>query len=63
MKFVKSERIILSQNESDTWIEFDNILSGLARGTENSDTAKKIIEIQGSLHNLWNEMDIELEGS
>lgn len=61
MQFIKSERIILSQNESDIWIKFNNILSGLARGTENPNTEKMIIEIQDSLADLWNEMDIELE--
>lgn len=61
MRFVQSERIILSQNESDIWIEFDNILSGLARGTQNSNTKKMINEIQMSLHNLWNLMEEEVE--
>lgn len=61
MRFVKSERIILSQNESDTWIEFDNILSGLARGTENSETEKMVIEIQNSLQDLWNAIDLEVD--
>ena len=61
MRFVKSERIILTQSESDTWIEFDNILSVLARGTENPETEKMIIEIQGSLQDLWNAMDIEVD--
>lgn len=61
MKFVKSERIILTQNESDTWIEFDNILSVLARGTENPETEKMVIEIQNSLQDLWNAIDLEVE--
>lgn len=61
MQIIKSERIILSQNESDIWMKFDNILSGFARGTENPETEKMIIEIQGSLQDLWNAMDIELE--
>lgn len=61
MRFVKSERIILSQNESDTWIEFDNILSGLARGTENPETEKMVIEIQNSLQDLWNAIDLEVD--
>lgn len=63
MQFIKSERIILSQNESDIWIKFDNILSGLARGTENPYTKERIVETQNSLADLWNELDIELEGS
>ena len=33
MRIVRSERVILSQNENNTWIDFDNILSGLARET------------------------------
>ena len=61
MRFVKSERIILSQNESDIWMKFNNILSGLARGTENPNTENMIVEIQNSLADLWNEMEIELE--
>ena len=61
MKFVKSERIILTQNESDNWIEFDNILSGLARGTENPETEKMVIEIQNSLQDLWNAIDLEVD--
>lgn len=61
MRFVKSERIILSQSESDTWIEFDNILSGLARGTENPETEKMVIEIQNSLQDLWNAIDLEVD--
>lgn len=61
MRFVKSERIILSQNESDTWIEFDNILSEIARGTVNPITEKMVIEIQRSLQDLWNETDLEVD--
>ena len=61
MRFVRSEKIILSQNESDTWIEFDNILSGLARGTENPETEKMVIEIQNSLQDLWNAIDLEVD--
>lgn len=61
MQIIKSERIILSQNESDIWMKFNNILSGLARETENPNTEKMIIEIQNSLADLWNEMDMELE--
>ena len=61
MRFVRSEKIILSQNESDTWIELDNILSGLARGTENPETEKMVIEIQNSLQDLWNAIDLEVD--
>ena len=59
MRIVRSERVILSQNENNTWIGFDNILSGLARGTENPNTEKMIIEIQRLLANLWDKTEVE----
>ena len=59
MRFIKSEKIILSQNENDTWIKFGSILSGLARGTENPNTEKMIIEIQRLLANLWDKTEVE----
>lgn len=61
MRIVRSEKIILSQNENDTWIDFDNILSGLARETQNPNTEKAIIKIQNLLHDLWEVMDVEVE--
>ena len=59
MRFIKSEKIILSQNENDIWIEFSSVLSGLARGTENPNTEKMIIEIQRLLANLWDKTEVE----
>lgn len=61
MRIVRSERLILSQNENNTWISFDNILSGLARETQNPNTEKAIIKIQNLLHDLWELMDVEVE--
>lgn len=61
MRIVKSERVILSQNESDTWTEFENILFGLARETQNPNTEKAIIKIQNLLNDLWGDMDVEVE--
>lgn len=61
MRIIKSERIILSQNENDTWIALDNILSGLARETDNPETEKDIIKIQNLLNDLWESLDIEVE--
>ena len=59
MRIVRSERIVLSQNENDTWIEFGSILSGLVRGTENPNTEKMIVEIQRLLANLWDKTEVE----
>ena len=59
MRIVRSERVILSQNENDIWIEFGSILSGLARGTEKNNTKKMIIEIQRLLANLWDKTEVE----
>lgn len=61
MRFIKSEKIILSQNENDTWINFDNILSGLARETQNPNTEKAVLKIQNLLNDLWELMDAEVE--
>lgn len=61
MRIVRSERVILSQNENDTWINFDNILSGLARETQNPNTEKAILKIQNLLNDLWEAMDVEVE--
>ena len=61
MRIVRSERVILSQNENDTWINFDNILSGLARETQNPNTGKAIVKIQNLLNDLWEEMEVEVE--
>lgn len=61
MRIVKSERVILSQNESNTWTEFENILFGLARETKNPNAEKMILEVQELLNDLWEEMDVEIE--
>ena len=61
MRIVRSEKVILSQNEIDIWIKFNNILSGLARGTQNPNTEKAISEIQDLLNELWEEIDVEKE--
>ena len=61
MRIVRSEKVILSQNENDTWIDFGNILSGLVRGTQNPNTEKAILKIQNLLNDLWEVMDVEVE--
>lgn len=61
MRIVRSEKIILSQDEQYTWINFDNILSGLARETQNPNTGKAIVKIQNLLNDLWEEMEVEVE--
>lgn len=61
MRIVRSEIVILSQNENDTWIDFDNILSGLAREMQNPNTEKAILKIQNLLNDLWEVMDVEVE--
>ena len=60
MRIVRSERIVLSQNENDIWIKFNNILLGLVRGTQNPNTEKVISEIQDLLYELWEEIDVEV---
>ena len=53
MRILKVEQIYLSQNEADTWTDFDKILLGLERGSENPDTIKLINRIQCLLGELW----------
>lgn len=60
MRVVKCEKIFLSQNESDTWTNFENILEGLERECECPDTINLINKIQSYLCDLWEEVeDIE----
>lgn len=57
MRIVKCEKIYLSQNESDTWTSFDEILEGLERGSENPNTKNLICKIQSLLDDLWGEVE------
>ena len=59
MRIVKYERIYLSQNESNTWEEFDIILTGIARETRNPNTEKEILKIQELLNNLLEKIEVE----
>ena len=60
MRIVKCEKIYLSQNEADTWEDFEKILEGLERGCECPGTINLINKIQSYLYDLW-EMDIEVD--
>lgn len=57
MRIVKCEKIFLSQNESDIWENFEQILEGLERGSENPNTINLINNIQGLLGDLWEEVE------
>ena len=60
MRIVKCEKIFLSQNEADTWTEFEQLLEGLERGSENPDIKNLVNKIQSYLCDLWEEVeDIE----
>lgn len=59
MQFVQSEKIILSQKESNTYIEFVNLITGLARGTKNPNTEREILKIQELICDLWGKLEIE----
>ena len=60
MRIAKCEKIFLSQNESDIWTKFENILEGLERECECPDTINLINKIQSYLGDLWGEVeDIE----
>lgn len=57
MRIVKCEKIFLSLNEADTWTNFDQILEGLERGSENPDIKDLVCEIQSLLSDLWEEVE------
>ena len=57
MRVVKSEKIYLSQNEFDIWSNFNQILSGLERESENPNTEELICKIQSLLDDLWEEVE------
>ncbi len=57
MRIVKCEKIYLSQNESDTWTSFEQILDGLYRECENPNTTELICKIQSLLGELWEEVE------
>ena len=57
MRIGKCEKIFLSQNEADTWEDFEKILEGLYRGCENPNTVKLVDKIQNLLGDLWGEVE------
>lgn len=57
MRIVKCKKIYLSQNESDTWEKFEQILEGLDRESENPNTKNLISKIQSYLCELWEEIE------
>lgn len=60
MRVVKSEKIYLSQKESDIWNDFEKILSGLERECECPNIKILVNNIQSYLTDLWEEVvDIE----
>lgn len=61
MRFIQSEKIILSQKEGDTFSDFVNLMTGLARGTRNPNTERVILKIQELVNDLWEHFEIEVE--
>ena len=61
MRFVQSEKIILSQKESDIYCDFVNLMSGLARGTKNPNTERQLLKIRELISDFWEKLAIEEE--
>lgn len=57
MRFVKCEKIYLSLEEQGVWNNFDQILEGLAQGTENPVTENLVCKIRSLLDDLWDEVE------
>lgn len=60
MRIVKCEKIFLSQNEADVWLNFERILEGLDKGCENPDTVNLVNKIQSYLEDLYEKV-VEVE--
>lgn len=61
MRIVKCEKIYLSQNEATTWAKFNQVLDGLAQGSENPNIFERVSAIQSLMYDLWEEVE-EVEG-
>lgn len=57
MRIVKCEKIYLSQNEADTWVNFEQILDGLKRESENPNIVDLVSEILSLSNDLWREVE------
>lgn len=57
MRIVKYEKIFLSQDEMNTWVNFIQILDELRRGCENPGTKNLVCEIQSLLDDLGDEVE------
>ena len=57
MRVVKCEKIFLSQEETDTWRKFSQILEELEKESENPYILDIIGEISSLMSDLWEEME------
>ena len=57
MRIEKTEMIFLSQKEADTWTEFQEILEGIERNSNNQNVLYHVGEIIGHMLDLWEEIE------
>ncbi len=57
MRIEKREEIFLSQKEGNTWTEFQEILEGLERNSNNQNVLYHVSEILGHMLDLWEEIE------
>lgn len=57
MRIEKREMIFLSQKEAETWTEFQQILEGIERNSNNQNVLYYTGEIIGHMADLWEEID------
>lgn len=57
MRIVKSEKIYLSQNEADIWVDFVRILDSLERQSENPQILNLTNNIKACLNNLFKKIE------
>ena len=57
MRIEKTEAIFLSQKEAKTWTEFQQILEGIERNSDNPNVLYLTNEIIGHMADLWEEIE------
>ena len=57
MRIEKREMIFLSQKEAETWTEFQQILEGIERNSNNQNVLYYTGEIIGRMADLWEEIE------
>lgn len=59
MRFVEREIIFLNENEMNIWVQYDQLLDSIRRGSSNIGTQRLVEEIQDLIFDLADYIDEE----